>query len=155
MLPRNRVKQVIPDNEEDDTNYAANRFINNNSNIYNMNAPNLNNVYAKKAKYILKDENDKPKSQSNQGAPGRKGMISIDHHAEPLKSVNHALKKGEFARNKSVLGKEKVYAYNRHEQPAPSDRDSFHKNNSAVIAKKDIKDIKDISVHINHRIQQK
>lgn len=57
MLPRNRIKQVLVDNEEDEGSCAGvNRFANNNSHIYSMNAGAINNNgYSKKAKYILKD----------------------------------------------------------------------------------------------------
>lgn len=67
---------------------------------------------------------------------GRKPIVSIDHHAEPLKSANHAPRRGEMSRNKSVLAKDKMNANNKYDQPVISDRDSFHKNNSALMVKK-------------------
>lgn len=60
MLPRNKTKQIIVDNEEDESNPGQRVVSNNSSNAYgnNMNVGYLhsnNPSYVKKAKYILKD----------------------------------------------------------------------------------------------------
>lgn len=105
-----------------------------------------NPSYIKKSKYILKDENERPKNQQQQ--PARRGMISIDHHGQPLKSMNHVGKKADLQRNKSVIGKDKIFGHGKQQQLGNSERESFNKNYSAVVPKKQIKDI---NVHINNR----
>ncbi len=70
-----------------------------------------NPSYIKKSKYILKDENERPKNQQQQ--PARRGMISIDHHGQPLKSMNHVGKKTDLQRNKSVIGKDKIFGHGK------------------------------------------
>jgi kinesin family protein 2/24 len=60
MLPRNKIKQIIVDNEEDESNPGQRVVSNNSSHAYGNNFnvgylhPN-NPSYVKKAKYILKD----------------------------------------------------------------------------------------------------
>jgi hypothetical protein len=83
-------------------------------------------------KYIIKDENEKGRDT---GAV-RKAFIANDHlHQEPLKSVNHMAKKRDCSRNKSLIYKEKPVI--KAQLPSHSERESFQKNHSQLVLKRD------------------